>query len=99
VLDNIKRKERSGQRDGRGHDRPHAGLLPARGYVELRSANACDYERATASGPGWEIKLGDCVEIAREIPDDSIDFSIFSPPFSSLYTYSNSVRDMGNSAG
>ena len=42
---------------------------------------------------------GDCVEIARGIPDNSIHYSIFSPPFSSLYTYSNSDRDMGNSNG
>lgn len=41
---------------------------------------------------------GDCVEVTRGIPDNSIHYSIFSPPFSSLYTYSNSERDMGNSA-
>lgn len=41
---------------------------------------------------------GDCVEVTQGIPDNSIHYSIFSPPFSSLYTYSNSERDMGNSA-
>lgn len=41
---------------------------------------------------------GDCVEITKAIPDNSIHYSLFSPPFSSLYTYSNSERDMGNSA-
>lgn len=41
----------------------------------------------------------DCVEIARSLQDESIDYSVFSPPFSSLYTYSNSDRDMGNSTG
>jgi DNA modification methylase len=41
---------------------------------------------------------GDCVEVARGLPDNSIHYTIFSPPFSSLYTYSNSDRDMGNSA-
>jgi SAM-dependent methyltransferase len=39
----------------------------------------------------------DCVEAIKGMPDNSIDFSIFSPPFASLYTYSNSDRDMGNS--
>lgn len=39
---------------------------------------------------------GDCVEISRGLPDNSIHYSIFSPPFASLYTYSNSDRDMGN---
>lgn len=39
----------------------------------------------------------DTVEVARAMPDESVHFSVFSPPFESLYTYSNSDRDMGNS--
>ena len=39
----------------------------------------------------------DCVEVCASLPSNSVDFTIFSPPFSSLYTYSNSERDMGNS--
>ncbi len=39
---------------------------------------------------------GDCVEVLRGIPDNSIGYSVFSPPFSSLYTYSDSDRDMNN---
>lgn len=39
---------------------------------------------------------GDCVEVLKGLPDKSIGYSIFSPPFASLYTYSNSPRDMGN---
>ena len=39
---------------------------------------------------------GDCVEVSKGIPDKSVHLSVFSPPFSSLYTYSNSERDMGN---
>lgn len=39
----------------------------------------------------------DCVEGVSFLPDESIDYSVFSPPFASLYTYSNSDRDMGNS--
>src|SRR5690625_157171 len=45
----------------------------------------------------YSIYNADCIEVARSLPDESIDFSIYSPPFSSLYTYSNSDRDMGNS--
>ena len=44
----------------------------------------------------YALYLGDCVEVARDIPDNSIGYSIFSPPFSSLYTYSGFDRDMGN---
>lgn len=40
---------------------------------------------------------GDTTEAITMIPDESIGFSVFSPPFSSLYTYSNSDRDLGNS--
>ena len=40
---------------------------------------------------------GDCVDVTKGIPDTSIHYTICSPPFSSLYTYSNSDRDMGNS--
>ena len=39
---------------------------------------------------------GDCVQALQGLPDHSIGYSIFSPPFASLYTYSNSPRDMGN---
>jgi len=47
----------------------------------------------------YAIYHADCVDVARSLPDNSIDFSVFSPPFESLYTYSNSDRDMGNSKG
>ena len=42
---------------------------------------------------------GDSCELIKNIPDNSIHYTIFSPPFASLYTYSNSDRDMGNSKG
>lgn len=45
----------------------------------------------------YSLYHGDCVEIMKNIPGNSIHYSIFSPPFSNLYTYSNSERDMGNS--
>jgi DNA modification methylase len=47
-------------------------------------------------GDGWALYHGDCVDVLRGIPDHSVHYSIFSPPFVSLYTYSNSPRDMGN---
>jgi DNA modification methylase/superfamily II DNA or RNA helicase len=54
------------------------------------------YVTDTVAGKDWTMHLGDCVEVARGIPSDSIHYTIFSPPFASLYTYSNSDRDMGN---
>lgn len=44
-----------------------------------------------------DIKMGDCVQLIREVPDESVGFSIFSPPFAELYTYSDKLEDMGNS--
>ena len=49
-----------------------------------------------AKGKNYHIYNADCVEVAKCLPDNSIGFSVYSPPFSSLYTYSNSDRDMGN---
>ena len=54
------------------------------------------YNTNVTTGANYTAHLGDCVEMVRGLPDNSIDYSIFSPPFSSLYTYSNSARDMGN---
>jgi len=56
-----------------------------------------EYKRESSSGEGWELHLGDCVDVYRDIESESVGYTIFSPPFSSLYTYSNSERDMGNS--
>lgn len=44
----------------------------------------------------YALYHGDCVDVLRGLPDQSVGYSIFSPPFVSLYTYSNSPRDMGN---
>lgn len=44
----------------------------------------------------YAIYNGDTVEVCAGLPDSSVDFIIYSPPFASLYTYSNSDRDMGN---
>lgn len=50
------------------------------------------------SGEVWELWRGDCVDVVRSVTTESIDFSIFSPPFSNLYIYTDSMADMGNSA-
>ena len=61
------------------------------------SIEKSDYSRDLKSGDGFDLHLGDCVEVTQEMEDESIDYTVFSPPFASLYTYSNSDRDMGNS--
>lgn len=42
------------------------------------------------------IQLGDCVKRIQDVPSESVGFSIFSPPFAELYTYSDKLEDMGN---
>lgn len=51
-----------------------------------------------ARGECWRLLLGDSCERLGELEDESVDFAIYSPPFASLYTYSPSERDIGNSA-
>lgn len=50
-------------------------------------------------GNNYAVYNGDSCEVIKNVPDNSIHYTIFSPPFSSLYTYSNSDRDMGNCKG
>lgn len=56
------------------------------------------YVTDDADGADWRLMLGDSCERLGELPDESIDLSIYSPPFASLFTYSPSERDLGNSA-
>jgi DNA modification methylase len=55
------------------------------------------YTTDTKTGDGWKMMMGDCVERIKEVKTGSVALSVFSPPFASLYTYSASERDMGNS--
>lgn len=52
---------------------------------------------AEAHGNAFAAYHGDCVDVVRQLPDESIGLSVYSPPFSSLFLYSDSVADMGNS--
>ncbi len=51
-----------------------------------------------AHGDGFHLMLGDSCERLAEIPDESVHLSVYSPPFASLFTYSPSERDLGNSS-
>jgi DNA modification methylase len=56
------------------------------------------YVTDDAKGDAWRLMLGDSCERMAEIPDGTIDLSVYSPPFASLFTYSPSPRDLGNSS-
>lgn len=55
-----------------------------------------DYDKKVVETDMYTIFNGDSIDIIKEIPSNSIDLSVFSPPFSTLFTYSDNIRDMGN---
>lgn len=59
--------------------------------MDVRCLNA-------ASGRDWAAYHGDCVDVLSQMPDDVVHFSVYSPPFGSLFVYSESAADMGNCA-
>jgi DNA modification methylase len=69
--------------------------------AEIGNANNAEwkYNTNTIETEDYKLMLGDSVERLSEVIDDSIDLSVFSPPFMSLYTYSPTERDIGNSRG
>ena len=95
IVDNIKRKERQAAEMA-------AGIVDAMRDAQIDSVRGITrrkdtYKVKTITEDRFTLMLGDCVERIKEVPDGSVGMSIFSPPFSSLYTYSASDRDMGNS--
>ena len=62
--------------------------------IEIEQA---EYLEECVKTERYEIWNGDCCELAKKLPDQSIDFSVFSPPYLGLFVYSSSDRDMGNS--
>jgi len=95
VVANIQRKEADAERMAENMVKHMASINESniRGTERMRD----EYRTNVTEGKGWTAYHGDCVEGVQSMPDNSIDFSVFSPPFASLYTYSNSTRDMGNS--
>lgn len=55
-----------------------------------------DYTENTVKNDNWVAMLGDSCERLKEISDNSIDLSVYSPPFADLFTYTSSERDLGN---
>ena len=57
------------------------------------------YHEDTIHGESWTAMHGDSCQRMKELDTDSIDLSVYSPPFADLYTYTDSERDLGNSRG
>ena len=95
VTENIKRKEKDAARMAE----QMVNHMHELNQKEIQGANVRkkdEYKTHSIGSGNWEMRLGDCVELIRQVKSNSIHYSIFSPPFASLYTYSASERDMGN---
>lgn len=56
-----------------------------------------DYDTESEKNEWYDIRRGDCVQLIQSVESESVGFSVFSPPFAQLYTYSDHLEDMGNS--
>jgi DNA modification methylase len=90
VVRNIERKERMAEEmmDQLVHHMHEAAGGGGRSVMP--------YERDQRRGSGWTLHLGDSVEVASEIEDETVGLTVFSPPFPGMYAYTNSPHDMGN---
>lgn len=94
VLANIKRKEADAKRMAEEMVKHMHSINEANIRGTARTHDA--YVQDVAKGERFTLHMGDCVEVCRKIKTESVGFTVFSPPFDSLYTYSASDRDMGN---
>jgi hypothetical protein len=97
VLENIKRKEAQHHEMSKEMVDHMRDIMNAE--ISGQEPITNDYEEATHKGDGFTVHLGDCVKWASRMDDNSIDYSVFSPPFADLFVYSNSEHDMGNTGG
>ena len=94
IMANIQRKQADA-------DRMAAGMVEHMSEITKADIQGSErqedgYRTGADTGERFKAYLGDCVEGVSGLPDDHIGYTIFSPPFASLYTYSNSPFDMGN---
>ncbi len=94
VVKNIKRKEKDFEDMLRGMVSVTSELMKEN---IKKTHNITEiYKKESDHTDLWKLVMGDNIESIKEVSSDSIGYIIYSPPFSSLYTYSNSARDMGN---
>ena len=94
ILENLKRKEVA-------HHEMSANMVDHMKDIMSQEItgqkNIVDeYREDTVTGDGYTVHLGDCVKWSKRMADNSVDYSVFSPPFADLFVYSNSDHDMGN---
>jgi DNA modification methylase len=95
IAANVRRKEADADRMGKEMVKRMSDLN--RQEISGAAREDAVLDRRTAKGENWRMERGDCVEILKGEPSESVDFSVYSPPFASIYVYTNSPHDMGNS--
>jgi DNA modification methylase len=94
VVQNVKRKEREATKTMAQIVKFTHDAVAGRA-----TRQDAEYREDVVEGGAWTLYLGDCVEVTKKVDTESVDLSVFSPPFPGMYTYSNSVRDIGNAKG
>lgn len=95
IVTNVLKKEEEARRMG-------DSIIANMGELEQAEINNREIELPPwltnqQAGRDFTLYNGDCVEVlAAEVASDSVDLSVYSPPFATLYTYSDNPRDMGN---
>ncbi len=95
IWSNVRAKEQEAERMQRDLIAEVAGYEEA--ALQAGDGGGNQYQQGEESGGNWRMVLGDSADALRGLEAESIHLSVFSPPFLSLYTYSNSERDLGNS--
>lgn len=95
VVRNIKRKEAQALELAKGM-RENMGNLNEEALKGGPVRTRMEYSTERKASDNWDMYLGDSVDVCALVDDELIDFSVFSPPFASLYTYSDNERDLGN---
>jgi DNA modification methylase len=95
VVRNIQRKERQANQIFENISRNMA----VHELNKKTERKTMEYIQMDKSGNDWKIYLGDSIEVLKTIDDNIIGLSVFSPPFSGMYAYTDSPRDVGNCKG
>ncbi|MFH1076478.1 MAG: DEAD/DEAH box helicase, partial [Pseudomonadota bacterium] len=94
IFDAVLRKERK-------HEEMSTNMVAEfkeyQDLTEKREAVVMSVENKEYTGENWKIIQGDSVSEIKKLKKESVHLSIFSPPFSNLYIYSDALQDMGNS--
>lgn len=76
--------------------RSRTASAPPTAGQEVSAPPAATSADSLLNGKNWRLMKGDCIELMPTLPDKCVDFSVFSPPFPSLFSYTSEMCDIGN---